>query len=717
MRNLVLLVFFHLPMMAAAQTHTVISGMVTDAREEPVPGANIVLENSYDGTSSNASGSFSFVSEETGDYVISVRYIGYKTFSIPVTLSGEPIALRIQLHEEINQLEAVTITAGSFTAGEEGRRSVLKPLDIATTAGATADIAGALNTLPGTQKVGEAGRLFVRGGDGDETRTFIDGMLVFEAYSPSATNAPSRGRFLPFMFKGTSFSTGGYSAEYGQALSSTLVLDSRDESTSTRTDIGLLSVGGDVTHTSAWNGGSISGKIQYTNIRPYFGLINQETDWITPPAAVEGILSSRQKTGKNGIVKLYSNFNETSFALYNHDIDDHSIKETVDLRNKYRYVNASYRDMLNSTWSVRGGGAYSYVQDEMNSDHNGVTTVEEGLHGKAVLEGSLAPNFETRAGAEILHSQTEQVLNSAGDAALATHVRQSIGSLFSESDVYFSNRFVMRLGARLEYNSLIDRTGLDPRISLAYKSGKAGQFSLAYGTFRQAAKSQYIRLNPSLHNEKSSHYILNYQRIGNRRTFRVEAYYKSYSDLVKFSDDSLITNRGVGYARGAEVFWRDNRSIRNLDYWVSYSFLDTKRDYLNFPHEATPSFASAHNFSLVGKYFVLPIKSQIGATYSYTSGRPYNNPDSPRFNASKTPDYHDLSINWSYLARRNLIFYLSCTNVTGRDNIFGYEFGNRRNDAGHLNARAIRQPAPRFMFLGIFLTLSKDKTASQLPTL
>jgi hypothetical protein len=95
--------------------------------------------------------------------------------------------------------------------------------------GATADIAGALNTLPGTQKVGESGRLFVRGGDGNETRTFIDGLVVLDAYKPSAPNTPSRGRFLPFMFKGTSFSTGGYSAEYGQALSSALVLDSKDK--------------------------------------------------------------------------------------------------------------------------------------------------------------------------------------------------------------------------------------------------------------------------------------------------------------------------------------------------------------------------------------------------------------------------------------------------------------------------------------------------------
>ena len=179
--------------MAHPQSGTRISGTVLDERGEPVPGANIILENTYDGTSSDLTGAFSFVSEETGEFFVTVRYIGYKTFREPVTLSGTPLVLTVQLREEINQLEAVTITAGSFTASDKGRTTVFKPIDIATTAGATADIAGALNTLPGTQKVGETGRLFVRGGDGDETRTFIDGMLVFEAYSPAATNTPGPG--------------------------------------------------------------------------------------------------------------------------------------------------------------------------------------------------------------------------------------------------------------------------------------------------------------------------------------------------------------------------------------------------------------------------------------------------------------------------------------------------------------------------------------------
>ena len=122
-------------------------------------------------------------------------------------------------------------------------------------------------------------------------------------------------------------------------------------------------------------------------------------------------------------------------------------------------------------------------------------------------------------------------------------------------------------------------------------------------------------------------------------------------------------------------------------------------------------------FSAVGKYFVTSWKSQIGATYSYTSGRPYNNPNTEKFNGSQTPYYQDVSVNWSYLPKPSLIIYLSCTNLLGRDNIFGYEYSATPNTEGFYNSRPVGQPAPRFLFVGIFLTISKDKSMNQLPSL
>jgi hypothetical protein len=622
------------------------------------------------------------------------------------------------VEETINELDAVMITAGAFTASDVSRRTIFNAVDIATTAGATADIAAALNTLPGTQKVGEQGRLFVRGGDGNETRTFIDGMMVLDAYNVSAPNTPSRGRFLPFMFKGTSFSTGGYSAEYGQALSSALVLDSKDRSESTRTDIGILSVGGDVAHTQAWKTGSAAAKIQYTNIKPYYGLINQEIDWKEPPVSTEAVAAFRQQMGENGLFKLYGNFSRTYFSTYNHSIDDYSKKYLYDLVNEYAYINTSYRTSLNDHWILRGGTSYTFLKNNTLVHVDQIDEVEKGFHAKVAIDGSLSDKVELKAGVEVIQRNYRHQF---WDSTLLqpTGFVETIMAGFAEADVYTSNKFVTRVGARLEYDNLIEKISVDPRLSLAYKTGESGQVSFAYGTFRQSPKNEQLRIDEGLDPEKAEHFILNYQLVENNRTFRIETYYKRYDDLVKFSDGNpeYFNQQGKGYARGIELFWRDNRSIKNVDYWVSYSYLDTQRDYLDFPQSATPTFASAHNFSLVYKHFVQPIKCQLGFTYSFTSGRPYNDPNTENFNGSKTPYYSDLSMNVAYLPKPFLIVYLSCTNLMGRDNIFGYEYSRIRDDNGVYQNRPIRQAAPRFLFVGIFITLSKDKSVSQLPTL
>lgn len=715
------LIFTLLLFSTCAFAQTTIKGTVKDAQGNPLPGANILIKGSYDGTSSSADGTYSFTSEEKAAQVIVASSVGYKTIEQPVVLAGAEIVLDIKLEEEVNMLDAVVISAGSFTAGEEKRRTILKPLDIATTAGATADIAGALNTLPGTQKVGESGRLFVRGGDSNEARTFVDGMVVLNAYGPAAPNTPSRGRFLPFMFKGTSFSTGGYSAEYGQALSSALVLNSKDKAEMNQTDIGILSVGADVAHTQVWSKASWSGKIQYTNLKPYMGLINQRVDWKDPIASMEGSTAFRQQVGK-GMIKFFGNFNQSDFSIYVHDILNPSLKQQFDLTNNYKYGNLSYKTELNDKWNLRSGFSYSFNQNKTKTEGSPADETEAGTHTKLVLDHSFSDKVEWHVGGELIDRHYDASrYNDTLKQTVSASFHESITAAFTEMEIFTGSRFVTKLGGRFEHNSLNGQSSVDPRVSVAYKPGKKGQFAFAYGMFRQSAKNQYLRVNDQLNEERAEHFILNYQVVNDRKTFRVETYYKKYTDLVKYVNGSptVLANSGNGYAQGVELFWRDNETLRNVDYWISYSYLDTKRDYLYYPAAAVPTFASSHNFSVVYKHFVSAIKSQLGFTYSFASGRPYYNPNlsSDQFQSERTPSYQDLSLNVSYLPKSWLIIYASCTNLLGRDNIFGYQYSTQPNTNGEYVSRAIRQPATHFIFLGVFITFSKNKTVNQLPNL
>jgi hypothetical protein len=201
----------------------------------------------------------------------------------------------------------------------------------------------------------------------------------------------------------------------------------------------------------------------------------------------------------------------------------------------------------------------------------------------------------------------------------------------------------------------------------------------------------------------------------NKRTFRAEAYYKDYTHLVKeygqlpFDPNyhrmpgGNTDNSGYGYARGLDIFWRDQTTLENIDYWVSYSFLDTKRNYQNFLTEAMPSFASRHNVSVVGRKYVSAISSLVGISYNFASGRPYYNPNADGFMIDQTKAYHSLNLNISYLTqiRGNFtVIFASVNNALGTRNVFGYRYtadGSRRMPIG--------QAADRGIFLGMFISI------------
>ena len=212
-----------------ASTQIKISGTVKDTKGKIIVGASVVVKDSYDGGITDSLGKFSFKTFEKGNITVVAKNIGYKTVETLVTFDTEAIVTNFNLKEEVTELKAVTVTAGSFEAGDRKKAStVLSTLDILTTGGGNADIVAAVKTLPGAQQVGEQEGLFVRGGTAYETKQFIDGTVVNNPFNASVPDIASRGRFSPFLFKGTVFSTGGYSALYGQALSSALILESID---------------------------------------------------------------------------------------------------------------------------------------------------------------------------------------------------------------------------------------------------------------------------------------------------------------------------------------------------------------------------------------------------------------------------------------------------------------------------------------------------------
>lgn len=701
------------------QAQTTISGTVIDTNKQPILGANVYLKGTYDGASTLADGSFSFTTSNVGQQSLVISFVSFETFIITKEVAALQ-DLKIVLKDDINTLDAVVLSAGTFAAGDNSKISVLKPLDVVTTASALGDFVGALQTLPGTTTVSEDGRLFVRGGDAEETQIFIDGIRVFTPYSPTTNNIPTRGRYSPFLFDGITFSTGGYSAEYGQALSSVLELNTVNQPDQEKTDIGIMSVGASLGNTQIWGKNSLSVNAAYINLSPYLQVFNDRNDWKKPFETFSGEAVFRHKTD-NGLLKLYSAFDTSDFSLVQDDIN-YQEGIPIALNNKNVYFNGSYNQVLNSNWSLATGLSYTYAKSKVNIFDSKIQSTENSVHAKLKLKHHISNRFKLNFGAEQFTTQFSEDYNDAIINNVTYGYNNNLTAVYTEADIFFSKNLALKAGFRAEYSALFDQATLSPRVSLAYKTGSKSQLSLAYGNFYQQPNSTILKFNQNLNAQQAQHYILNYQFNADGKIFRAETYYKKYSDLVKYDTDltsfeTNFNNSGSGYAKGLDLFFRDNKSIKNIDYWVSYSLLDTKRDYKNFPTVAQPNFANTHNLSVVGKHWIDSWKSQVGLSYNFASGRSYTDPNLIGFLNQKTKAYNSLSVNWAYLLSPQKILYFSVNNALGFTNVNGYQYSNTPNINGQFNRRALRPAADQFFFVGFFWTISEKGTDNQLDNL
>lgn len=694
-----------------AQTN--VTGTIIDSKSKPLIGVNVYIKGSYDGATSDENGKFSFETSETGNQSIVASYLGFENYESALKLTSTMPALKIIMKEKASELSLVTITAGSFEASDERKSTVLKPLDIVTTAGAQGDITSALKTLPGAQQIGEQEGLFVRGGTGAETQTFIDGMLVDRPYFSSTPDIAQRGRFSPFLFKGTIFSTGGYSALYGQGLSGALILESLDIPDRSASTLAVSSVGlgAGIYKLYDDNKACVGGDFNYTDLSPYFALVKQKQSIISTPKFVGGSFFWRQRNKKGGIWKFYSYYNYGQLKYGFDDLDNPDSKQIFGLKNGNLYTNLSYRTPLKHEWTMNTGIS---VSDNVDNIALGASKMDSVLYSadikntsglyqaRTVFSKFLGQFTAVRFGAEHQFRKGNTYFQTY-DANFNDHYT----AVFAETDLYYTSKLAFKGGLRAEYSSLLDKTNIAPRISMAYKFSTNTQANVAFGQYFQQPSLQFVGSLQDKNYSKATHYIANIQKISNDYTFRTEVFYKKYEDLIKTVPDTNLT--GTGYANGIEFFWRDRKTLKTMDYWISYSYLNTKRNWLNYPISTQPDFAATHTANIVLKKYISKITTNINATYTYASGRPYYNPNRPNseFLTDRTGDYHALGISVNYLTTIGKAFTVivaSVTNALGSKQVYGYRYS-----ADGTNRAEINPPSPRFFFIGMFMSWGIDK--------
>ncbi|UHO38298.1 TonB-dependent receptor [Chryseobacterium capnotolerans] len=733
-------IFFLIALIASIMGYSQvkISGKVS-FKNKGVSEVNVTLKDTYDGTTTDAQGNFSFETSEKGEHTITFTHPKYEDIERIVSIENQNVSLNVDLKEQISEIDAVVVSAGSIEASDKKRATaLLSPIDIYTTAGADGQISSALTYLPGVQKVGGTEGLFIRGGTGTESKIFMDGSLINNYFSNSVPGIAGRDQFNTSLFKGNIFSSGGYSALYGQALSGVLMLESVDLPDQSSYSLGVspifLSAGfqklGD---NKNYSYGATAG---YSILSLMQKVFNFNTDFVEAPQGLNGDLNFRFKTKSGGFFKYYGMFNSNKMGVRSESLEPGYDFSLVKLNGKNTFHNLSFKQKFGK-YLLNVGGSYSYNTSDLHfstetndveSNRSQLLTNGNYLNFKAVLERKINRISALRGGFEL--NNTDENLNFE---AVQKHYKDLISSAFLETDLGFSNALSAKIGVRAEHSSFLGKNNIAPRFAIAYRLAKDWTTSFAYGLFYQNPESKYINGPADLGFQKSQHYIFQVQRASEGRTLRFEAFYKKYDQLIKTFNgnqdkeqnqqiQTALNNSGYGYAKGIEFFWRDNKkTFENIDYWISYSYLDSKRDFLNYPVSLQPGFAAEHTLSAVAKRFIPEWKLGVNLSYTYAKGRPYydiastfenGNAINYTRNEGRLKDYNALNFSINYLpnigkkdAKAFPVFVLSISNILGSKNVYGYNFSTDGS-----RSSAIVPPVNTFVFIGAFISFGVDRT-------
>jgi iron complex outermembrane receptor protein len=94
-----------------AQNTTTLSGIISDTRVQPIEGASIRLLNTSVGAATNSAGEFTISDLPRAKYTIEISAVGFASIKRDVDLTTDFGPLRIQMVEDVRQLDAIIVTA------------------------------------------------------------------------------------------------------------------------------------------------------------------------------------------------------------------------------------------------------------------------------------------------------------------------------------------------------------------------------------------------------------------------------------------------------------------------------------------------------------------------------------------------------------------------------------------------------------------------------
>ena len=212
-----LIVLLSMALSIFGQGSCVIEGHVTDPISgESLPGVNVIIKGSYYGSATDLDGRFRLTGMSPGTYDIEFSMIGYKVVlkTNTIVTIAEPAFVEIEL-------EQTTLALGQEVV-VEGERPLFEVDQTASSVRLTSDdlkmnivenVGDVLAEQAGITS--QDNEIHIRGGRVDESMFIVDGMSVKDPLSGSANNLYLNVDAIEEL----EVITGGFNAEYGQAMS------------------------------------------------------------------------------------------------------------------------------------------------------------------------------------------------------------------------------------------------------------------------------------------------------------------------------------------------------------------------------------------------------------------------------------------------------------------------------------------------------------------
>ncbi len=221
LRIYILFLLASLTLSLQAQKRVKLTGKVIDGDSEPIELATVRVAGTTMGTMTDLKGEYELLVPASDSITVIYSCLGYKEEQRTLINLEKDVSLLIRLNKKTRQLQEVVV---SEYRKQTNTLQMIDAKDLKLLPDASGgSIEAMLTTFAGVNSSNELSSQYsVRGGNFDENIVYINGIEVYRPLLVRSGQQEGLSIINPDMVSGIGFSSGGFSAEYGDKMSSVL---------------------------------------------------------------------------------------------------------------------------------------------------------------------------------------------------------------------------------------------------------------------------------------------------------------------------------------------------------------------------------------------------------------------------------------------------------------------------------------------------------------